>query len=297
VLLSQTTWRESAGRIRELGFQRLRADEYSADDVTLTVRHGWLSLIAAGDARAGAGDTAMLGRPGLWKTAVGGSGEETLAFDVPLAALVQGMGDGNDDEIDTVDAVGALVRWALETRPGAVMPPWQPPPADQIDAIVPEAARSLRCGPRLQRVSVTAEEGRLALRVPICRAGEQIAGARRQWLERLLADGSELRMVRVGMREPGIGCALVEAEIDLSGAPGGVLDAALRIALDALHACFSQLVVTAAIICDPQCRSRMLEQDPHDVLETLDTLSTNARSQNRDPGTAETAEAGGHRHA
>ena len=119
----------------------------------------------------------------------------------------------------------------------------------------------------------------LALRVPICRTGEQMAAARRQWLDRLVADGSELRLVRVGIREPGSGSALVEAEIDLSGAPSGVLEAALPIALDALGACFSQLAATAAVICDPQCRSRALEQQPHDVLKTLDPKFTNARSK------------------
>jgi hypothetical protein len=279
VLLSQATWKESTGRFRELGFQPVRADEYTADGMSLTFRHGWLTLSAAAGSRAGAGDTTMLGRPGLWKTAVGGSGDQAITFDVPLAALLAGLSEGNDQEIDTADAVGALVRWALETRPGAVMPPWHPPPADLLDSIVPEAARSLRCGPHLQRVAVVAQEGRLALRVPICRTTEQLAAARRQWLERLLADGSELRLVRVGIREPGSGCALVEAEIDLSGAPAGVLEAALPIALDALRACFSQLAATAAVICDPQCHSRVLERRPHDVLKTLDPKFTNARSK------------------
>jgi hypothetical protein len=278
VLLSPSTWKESTGRFRELGFQRLRADEYTADDVTLTVRHGWLTLHAADDSRAGAGDTAMLGRPGLWKTAVGGSGDRALTFDVPLAALLTRLGEGNDHEIDTADAVGALVRWALETRPGSVMPPWQPPPADQLDSIVPEAARSLRSGPHLQRVAVTAQEGRLALSVPICRAVERMAGARRRWLDRLLADTSELRMVRIGMQDPGSGTARVEAEIDLSGAPAGVLEATVPIALDALRACFAQLAATAAVLCDPQCHSRALEQQPQDVLKTLDPKFTNARS-------------------
>ncbi|MHC4710270.1 MAG: hypothetical protein ACYTA3_07570 [Planctomycetota bacterium] len=267
------------GQLRELGFRRVRADEYSAGDMLLTVRHGWLTLIAAADTRAGAGDTAMLGCPGLWKTAIDGSGGRILTFDVPLAALVQGMDEGNDDEIDTADAVAALVRWAIETRPGAVMPSWQPPPADQIASIVPEATRSLRCGPHLQRVAIVAQEGRLALRVPICRAGEQVAGARRQWLDRLLADGRELRMVRVGLQEAGSGSALVEAEIDLSGAPAGVLETTLPIALDALRACFSQLAATAAVIGDPQCRSRVLEEQPHEVLKTLDPKFTNARSK------------------
>jgi hypothetical protein len=254
------------GQLRELGFRRVRADEYSAGDMLLTVRHGWLTLIAAADTRAGAGDTAMLGCPGLWKTAIDGSGGRILTFDVPLAALVQGMDEGNDDEIDTADAVAALVRWAIETRPGAVMPSWQPPPADQIASIVPEATRSLRCGPHLQRVAIVAQEGRLALRVPICRAGEQVAGARRQWLDRLLADGSELRLVRVGIRESG-------------SAPAGVLETTLPIALDALRACFSQLAATAAVIGDPQCRSRVLEEQPHEVLKTLDPKFTNARSK------------------
>ena len=288
MLLSQIEWKESAVRFGELGFQRLRADEYAAEGMSLTVRHGWLVLSTAADTRGGAGDTAMpgmpsmpsmLGQAGLWKTAVDGSGDRTVTFDVPLAALLPRLSEGNDQEIDTGDAVGALVRWAMETRPGSVMPPWDPPSADQLESIVPEAALSLRCGPHLQRVAVVAQEGRLALRVPICRAGEQIAGARRQWLHRLLADARDLRMVRVGMRAPGSGRALVEAEIDLSGAPAGVIEAALPIALDALRACFSQLAVTAAVICDPQCRSRALEQQPGEVLKTLDPKSSKPRSR------------------
>ena len=284
MLLSQITWKESTGRFQEMGFHRVRADEYAAEGMSLTVRHGWLTLSAAGDTGAGAGDTGMpgmLGQAGLWKTAVDGRGDQTRTFDVPRAALLEGLGEGPDDELDTADAVGAIVRWAMETRPGSVMPPWQPPPAAQIDSIVPEAARSLRCGPHLQRVAVVAQaqEGRLALRAPICRAGEQIAAARRQWLARLLADGSEIRMVRVGVQDPGSGTALVEAEIDLSGAPAGILETMLPIALDALRACFSQLAVTAAVICDPQCRSRVLEQQPSEVLKTLDPKSTNPRSR------------------
>jgi hypothetical protein len=279
VLLSPHTWKESAGRLEDLGFRRQRADAYAADDVTLTVRHGWLTLSAPDPAPAGPGDTALIGRPGLWKTAVDGRGQQGLTFDVPLMPLLERLDEGSDDEVAPAAAVAALVRWALETRSGSVVAGWQPPPSDWIEARVDERALTLRCGPRLRRVSVVAEKQRLALRVQICQAGAEIEDARRQWLERLLDDAATLRLVRIGLRDSGAGCATAAAEIDLSAAPASVLEAALPIALDALSAAFAQLADTAALICDPECRGRMLDQSPNDVLLTLDSRFTKTRSK------------------
>jgi hypothetical protein len=278
LLASHQVWVESAGRLRELGFRRACADTFAADGVTLKARGGWLTLSADGGPRELWRGSGMLGRPGLWKPAAGDNGDQAFAFDLPLASLIDRLGEGDDGDVDTPDAVGALVRWALRTRPGAAMPRWQPPPADHVSSFVGAADLSLRCGPYIQQIAVALHEGRLSLGAPICRLGEQMAGPRRRWLDRLLADCEGIRMVRVGVRESGAAEPALEAEIDLSGVPSEVLESLLSIAVDALRACFSLLAATAAVICDPQCQSLALDGEPGELLKPFNTRSFKKRS-------------------
>ncbi|MHC4220013.1 MAG: hypothetical protein ACYSU7_16335 [Planctomycetota bacterium] len=272
MLLSPRVWTTTTDRLRELGFRRRQADTFTADGVTVTARGGWLTLRVTDGAPQDAAHPDLLGHAGLWKPAPAGNGGASLTCDLPLAALLQRVDEDTDGVIDSI------LRWALETRPGAVMPGWEAPASDHIDALVPEAARSLRCGPYLEPVTVVLEEAKLALRVTIRRSGP-LTGARRQWLDRVLADGTSFRMIRIGVREAGREDPVVEAETDLSGVPADVLDAALPVAFDALRACFSLLVFTTAVVCDPQCRSDALDHDPQVVLKPFDIRTSKSRSK------------------
>jgi hypothetical protein len=277
MLLAHSAWIESTERFAELGFKRRRDDTFVADGVTMTARDGWLTLRAQDDQQDSAPTIGMLGQPGLWKPASSDADGQAVVCDLPLAALLERLGEAADDDIENGAAVGEVVRWALQTRPGCVRPPWDPPSDDLIDTLLPAGELSVNRGPYLEKVSVIRDEGMLSLRIPLCRGGEKLSGVRRTWLGHLLADGRGFRMVRVGARESAGAAISAELEIDLSGAPQGVLEALLPTALDALRACFSLLVVTAAVISDPQCASRALDQEPTTLLKLFTTTSSKAR--------------------
>jgi hypothetical protein len=280
MLMPRTTWAEATSGLAALGFRKRRGGAFAAHGVTLTEVDGWATLstgAAAADADPGG---AWLGRPGLWKPASNGDGPPTIVFDVPLRPVIDGLDAADDDAGDALDAMAAIARWAVHTRPGADAPPWQPPPPERLNAILPGEARSLRSGPYLQPARLEADDGRLALRTSICRVGDPMPPARGQWLNRLLADCRGLRMVRVGIRETADGPAL-EAEADLTGAPAGVLESTLPVALDALQACFGLIAATATFICDPQRRSLALERDPAELLTRTTTKSSRTSKTRR----------------
>jgi hypothetical protein len=275
--MPRTAWAQSTTGLEALGFRKRHGGAFAGGGVTLTASHGWATLSASA-ARFGIepGD-AMLGRPGLWKPASIGGACPAIVFDVPLQPVIAGLDAADDDTGDAVDAIAAIAQWAVHTRPGADAPPWAPP-RERLTGILPPETLFVRTGPYVQPARLDVGDGRLALRVTVCRPGDPLPAARRQWLDRLLADCRGWRMVRVGLREAGDGAAALDMEIDLTGAPPGVLEAALPIALDALQACFELLAATATHVSDPQRRSLALERDPAELLAP--TTTKNSRSSN-----------------
>ena len=237
---------------------------WTRDDVKITVRDGWLTLRQPGDnGQAAGGD---LGRPGLWKHVAEPDGSTSRTFDVPLATLLARLDVAEVDGVDEERVVDESVQWALDTRQGQPVAEWETPTTRRLDEIVPKAALTLRAGANLGLVRFVTTPGRLAVRLPICRAAAELTEARRGWLERLLADAGRLRMVRLGLRCDGGPGTTIEAEIDLSGAPPCVLDSVVHVAVDALRAVFSLLATTTTFIAEANCPSVALDADPQETL-------------------------------
>lgn len=213
------------------------------------------------------------GPPGLWKhDARGGTGGSV--FEIPLAAILQRLGVADADQEARADVARTLVRWAADTAGGRHPAGWQPPAAERLDEIIAGASLGVRAGSDVGRARVVATPAGLVMRLAICRYIGRLPAGREAWLQRLLADASRLRMVRLGVgpgQDGDDAGRTVEAQVDLTGAPDCILPAAAVIAAEALAATFSLLVTTATFIGDGRCPSRALAVAPHRFISPKET--------------------------
>lgn len=259
MLLTDQTLDDAHGGLLELGLRRRQADVYAGDELTVVSRDGWLTVHAE---QAGtSAPPERLDRPGLWKHVDAAHGAR-LAFDVPLAAMNRGLDDAAD--IVVGDLVLASVKWALETRDGMVGGDWVPPSPDEL-SIAPTML-SFRRESYVQQAAVTAGAASLALHVTIGRVAAGLSEGRLLRLRQIVADAARWRLVRIGLRGDADGGGLIEARIDLSGAPACVRNGLIPVAVDALRHAFSLLVSTVTFLGDSGCASRALDDNARQLL-------------------------------
>ncbi|MCH6551182.1 MAG: hypothetical protein IH804_04105, partial [Planctomycetes bacterium] len=125
-----------------------------------------------------------------------------------------------------------------------------------------EPALSLRCGGLMERCRIVTDERTLAFRVTLGRVDPGLSENRRLWLGQLLMDAGPVRLVRTGLRADGDGAWCAEAEVDLSGAPGGAIEVLVPAAVAALHRCYAWLAYPVTFLVDPACKSVALSERP-----------------------------------
>ncbi len=226
--------------------------------LALSVEDGWLKL-ASGPCKVDA--ACGLDAPGLWKLVGRGRGAHK-AFEIPLDAALKGT-DALDSEDDPeAQVVSMATLWATQTIDGAVPPGWAPPPRERLDELVPAATLSFRSGSFIEPVRLVVDERTLRVEVSLGKFDDPMPASRHEWAVELLADISNLRLVRAGLRVgPGHGGS-IEAAIDLTGAPPPLAEALLPVAVAALRHCFVFYVTTATLIGDAGCASRLLDASP-----------------------------------
>lgn len=239
-----------------------RGSGYRRGGVRVAFDRHWMTV------RAKAGPEAemlwgQLGRPGLWKMVVPRQPKRPRReFHLPLAAIE--AGDAWDDDRDEADdPLRACLDWAAATVEGDVPDGWTSPPREQVEAWIPRRGLVIQSGPLLCQGSLIHEPRRLALSFALAgKLSDEISPARRDWLGRVLVDArNRWRMVRVAVEgEPQR--PEVRAEVDLTGAPHGVLEALVPIGLDAVRWVVVWSLWSVAFLSDARVTCRAWEAAP-----------------------------------
>ena len=253
--LTARTIARTNDRLAELGLQPDRPNAWSGEDLHLSIDGGWLCFSTKRSPPAASGG---LDAPGLWKQSTGGG----RVFEAPLGAIMQRIDDTGFDDHAEEAVIAMVATWAVQTLDGTGARGWAPPAVERLDELLPPAALSFQSGSLLEPCTLVSLEHTLRVHVCLGRIDPALSDARRRWVDRVVADARRLRLVRVELRAPGEAPAMIEAAIDLTGAPAAIGEAMLPLAVDALRHCFEFLALTATIVGDAQCASRVLDTVP-----------------------------------
>jgi hypothetical protein len=137
---------------------------------------------------------------------------------------------------------------------------WDPPPREEVETMIPPGWLTLRSGTQARQGELLHGSDCLALRFPIVQhVPESLPDYRIYWLRRLLLDAqTHWRLARVGSVRDLRGSP-VYAEVNLTGAPHGVLAGMITLALAALHALLEWTVGPAVFLMDTESEGRALE--------------------------------------
>jgi hypothetical protein len=269
-----------------LGFVRAAAGGFRLGELGLRLNKPWLTLLLP----LAPGDSAdplngWLQRPGLWKFARTSEGV-TKCFELPIDAVLAAADDGDlQDVLRSVvgwawttsagekagvadEGVGATSLWHGLSAHGAGTPTHQP--RGTVDH--GHDARATALLPFCQRDMVLQHDryicrgaiindGRLALRMPILRRFRaQLPESRQAWLHELLADAQDrCPMVRLGLDSAD---AAVDAVVDLTGCPTGLIESVIMTGRDALCWTVAWLVSSVDLLADPAVVSEALQVCP-----------------------------------
>jgi hypothetical protein len=253
----------SWGRQAEaLGFAD-RDGVYRLDGVCLRMERGWPTLTTVRTEARGDPLRGRLGRPGLWKSVVVGAGRRASVqqvWELPPAVLRDLAEDADEEQGDgDGSAFHAALAWALATADGQAPAGWRAPPREELEAAMPPGALTVRKGSLVRQGSLLWAPNRVALVFPVlARVPPDLPGARREWLEALLADAqTQWRLVRLGVAAEE-GASSVQAEVDLSGAPLPLMEGLLKNSLSALQWVVQWLIRSADFLADARVACRAL---------------------------------------
>ncbi|MFI5382205.1 MAG: hypothetical protein ACHRHE_23155 [Tepidisphaerales bacterium] len=251
----------------QLGFERAPAGGFRLGDLGLRLNKPWLTLqlplapVDSADPLLG-----WLKRPGLWKFARTPNGL-ARRFDLPVDAVLLAADDG-----DSSDVLQSVVGWAIATSAADVSEYRH----HGLEARATMAG--LRCTANhgqdaratdlvlqhdryICRGAIINGGRRLAMRMPILRRFRGDLGeSRKAWLRELLADAQDrCPMVRLGLDSAD---AAVDAVVDLTGCPSGLIESVIRTGRDALCWTVAWLVSSVDLLADPSVVSEALQVCP-----------------------------------
>jgi hypothetical protein len=234
------------------GFAAGRAGNcYTLNGITLRFMDRWISLESDALRKTADPLTRQMGKPALWKCVKAPTGHMRQLFEFPLS-MVAGSAPDFDDEIEKpVSALQAMLAWALDTLNRERLNGWRPPTCRQVQSMLPDKGLTVQCDADARQGELVCNSQRLAFRFPILlRIPEDLCEARLYWLRRLLIETqSRWKLVRMGFNSDRLKTAAL-AEVDLSGAPPGVLPDLVKIALAALKGAVAWAVPSAAFLTD-----------------------------------------------
>lgn len=255
MLTGQRAPTDIAETLQSMGFRRLRQpSRFRRSDLLVEINGGWCTL----SRRATKEDDPLenqIGRPGLWRVAPrvrkrGGRQMYSFEFDVPLSALAAEPVELEDGM--AADPIIPVFDWAQATFAADSTVDAVLPSRAEIESMLDPEASAVQTGPFVRQVTLCRDRGRLALRCPILQRWPEspLPESRRDWLRHvLLAAQRRWRMVRVGFGAEET--AAVVAEIDLTGAPPGALEALFQSGRDALRCVVAWLVWPVGFLCEP----------------------------------------------
>lgn len=246
--------------LEALGFRRSRnRSSYRRNGLSIAPRDGWLTARAKAE-KGGDPLWGQLGKPGLWKMVAKEARKGfRREFHLPLGVLA-GPPIRTDDAQAQRSRLEACLEWITATAGGELPDGWECPPREEIESWIPHQGLTLRSGPFVRQGSLILAPDRLAISFPIVNElSDEISEIRRNWLREVLSDGqNRWRMVRVGFSGTA-GRPAVGAEVDLSGAPGPVLEDLFRAGLDALRWVVSWLIWPVGLLADARVSCRVWE--------------------------------------
>lgn len=256
-----TTLKESSPRTRaptpEPDAQRGRNGEGHAP-VGAKFRHDgtWAVLQTSESLRGVDPLHGQLGKPGVWKFVRNPrTGKYRAVFELPSATL-----HPDDEDGDEMDLEAQCVEWAFATARGHIPDGWVNKPREEVLSWLPARGLTLQAGPHLRQGALLHSDTQLSLRMPILpKIPDNLPAGRREWIEELLLESqSQWRLVRTGFTEQGG----IEAEVNLTGAPDGVVEPLIRTSLDSLRWVVERLMGPMVLLADPSLSSRALETIP-----------------------------------
>ena len=248
-----------------MGF-RHTLNGFRRNGCAFSVNNAWLTFETACDATIAHALDGQLGWPGLWRheeragSTEGRPGARTSllkAWRFPPQALA-GV-EASDPEAHDA-ALRDAFNWATATAYGRAPADWEAPPEEEVTALVPDHALTVRDGPLVSQGSLICEPHRLAFRFPVVRqVPHDLPVTRRDLLDALLRDAQhQWRLVRLGWLDTGNGTDAI-AEVDLTGLPPQFSEAMVSISLTALRWVLVWLLRPAALLKDLTVDSQVLK--------------------------------------
>lgn len=244
-----------AGWEKELaaaGFAAGRAGGcHTSNGIALRFTDRWISLESDALCKTADPLSLQMGKPALWKCIRTPAGHMRQMFEFPLWVVASTAPDFDDEIEKAVSPLQAMLAWALDTLNRERLDGWRPPTCRQVQSMLPAKALTVQCDAVARQGELVCKPQRLAFRFPILlRIPEDLSEARLYWLRRLLAETqNRWKLVRTGFNSGRIRTAAL-AEVDLSGAPPGVLPDLVNIALAALKGAVAWAVPSAAFLID-----------------------------------------------
>jgi hypothetical protein len=224
---------------------------YTLNGITLRFMDRWISLESDTLGKTADPLTRQMGKPALWKCVRTPAGHNRQVFEFPLS-VAAGTEPGVDDEIEkAASPLRTMLAWALDTLNKERPNNWRSPACRQVQALIPAKALTVQCDTDARQGELVCKSQRLAFRFPILLSiPEDLSATRLYWLRRLLIETqNRWKLVRMGFYSDRVKTAAL-AEVDLSGAPPGMLPDLVKIALAALKGAVAWAVPSAAFLID-----------------------------------------------
>jgi hypothetical protein len=158
-----------------------------------------------------------------------------------------------------------LVPWARDSLQGQVSPSWDVPPLPVVESWFDQAGLSIVEGPQVSQIELihVARPGppRLAFRSPVTSYPVDLGPNRLACLAAVLGEAQALfRMVRLGSIRNRVR-VVVQAEVDLTGAPLSMLPFLVPCGLDALRLAVRRLLSSLGPVVDLSVSSQALDHN------------------------------------
>jgi hypothetical protein len=252
---SPSRWRDE---VQQLGFAYEESNHLWRSNGTSFESDGrWSALRTNHDGPEYDPLTAPLGQPGLWKTLPANGSAAQRVFDLPPVALADADDDDVLSEVASEPPLKACLAWGMATAHGRLPEGWQAPSRAEVEAWIPDGGLTVQFRQIVRQGTLHHSQQRIAIRFPLVpRVPENMSEARRAMLRAVLCDGqSRVRMARIGVGPGGA----IEAEVDLSGAPRGVLEGVVGSGLASLRWLVEWLEIADFIASDAASACRAFE--------------------------------------
>jgi len=219
--------------------------------IGFTCRDQWIQIISMSPLDVPDPLNALMGEPGLWKIVTDEVHRPWKIFEFPQVVVAENNPACELSNEAAKSSLPAALQWAGDTLVGERINGWRCPPKQEIMALLDPKSLTVHCGLHARQGELVYRPKRLALRFPlIFHVPDDLPDTHYFWLRNLLIDAqNRWKLVRIGLRNESSATS-VQAEVDLTGAPPGMLDGLLTVAAAALHAVVAWVVPPAEFLVE-----------------------------------------------